>query len=162
MKKKRTKNKSNKKQNKDEGLQGLILAIFVILIISSAVIANHETDCKDDLNCFNRAFLTCSKAKVTGYENNNLFEYKILNQEDTDCIVEINLKEVNQQLDQDTKEKFQGKSMTCSLPIADGFSTDELNLCQGPLKETIYELTIQKMYNLLAQNLGEIISEMRQ
>jgi len=162
MKKKRAKKRTYKKQNKDEGIQGLILAIFTILIISSAVIANFQTDCKDDLNCFDRAFFTCSKAKVTGYENNNLFEYKILNQENNNCIVQINLKEVNQQLDEETKNKFQGKSMICSLPISEGFTTDKLNFCQGPLKETIYELTIQKMYNLLAQNLGEIISEMRQ
>jgi hypothetical protein len=156
MKKKK---RVSKKQNNN--IQELIFATITILIISSAIISNYQTNCEDDLNCFNRAFLTCSNAKVTGYENNNLFEYKIINKKEDNCIVEINLKEVNPQLDEATKEKFQEKSMTCVLPISDGFSTDKLNFCQGPLKETIYELTIQKMYNLLAQNLGEIISEMR-
>lgn len=155
---KRKKRVSKKKDNK---IQDIILATITILIISSAIISNYETNCEDNLDCFNRAFLTCSNAKVTGYENNNLFEYKIINKEEDNCIVEINLREVNPQLDEITKEKFQKKSMTCSLPISAGFSTDKLDLCQGPLKEIIYELTIQKMYNLLAQNLGEIISEMR-
>ncbi|MBT3416850.1 hypothetical protein HON86_03080 [Candidatus Woesearchaeota archaeon] len=159
MKKKSLKKKQTlRKENK---IQGLILAIFTILLITSAIVSNYQTDCKEDINCFNRAFSTCSPAKVVGYENNNLFEYEILERNEESCIVQIELKEVNPQLDEETKEKFQDKSMVCALPISEGFSTSELNFCQGTLKETIYELTIQKMYNLLAQNLGEIISEMR-
>ena len=76
MKKKSLKKKQTlKKENK---IQSLIFAIFTILLITSAIISNYQTDCGDDINCFNRAFSTCSSAKVSGYENDNLFEYKII------------------------------------------------------------------------------------
>lgn len=160
--KKRVKKHTSKKNQKDTSVQTILLGLFVILIILTAVVTNYETNCGDSEECFDRAFFTCTKAKVIGEQDGNIFEYKILEKQDENCLVSIELTEVNPELDSLTKQRFQDKSMHCLLPIEEGFTTDELNLCEGPLKESIYEVTIQKMYNLLAQNLGEIISQMRQ
>lgn len=140
----------------------VIVYALVVLVIITALLNNYQRNCKENLNCFNEAFSECQKAKVTAYQNDNTFEYKIINKEKSNCIVEVTLTEVNPEIDPTIQSMFKDKSMTCTLPIKDGFTTDKLNLCQGPLKETIYELTIQKMYNLLAQNLGDIISQMKE
>jgi len=145
----------------EKGVQGILIALFVILIISTAIITNYETNCNDNEDCFNRAFYSCTKAKVIGEQSGNIFEYRILEKKEENCLVSVELIEVNPDLDDLTKQRFQDRSMECLLPINEGFTTDNLNLCEGPLKESIYEVTIQKMYNLLAQNLGEIISQMR-
>ena len=38
---------------------------------------------------------------------------------------------------------------------------DILGYCSGPLKESMYEIMIQKLYNVVAQNMGGIISEIQ-
>lgn len=154
--------KTDSEKDQEKGIQGILVALFVILIISTALITNYETNCGDNEDCFNRAFYSCTKAKVIGEQSGNIFEYKILEKKEENCLVSVELIEVNPDLDDLTKQRFQDSSMECLLPINEGFTTDDLNLCEGPLKESIYEVTIQKMYNLLAQNLGEIISQMRQ
>jgi hypothetical protein len=151
---------SKKRQNKE--IQTILIGLFVILIIATAVITNYETNCGDNEECFDRAFFTCTKATVIGNQDNNIFQYTILEKKDENCLVNIELIKVNPELDDFTKQRFESRSMNCLLPMEEGFTTDNLNLCEGPLKEAIYEVTIQKMYNLLAQNLGEIISQMRQ
>ena len=146
---------------KKNRLYNIIFPILVILIIATGVVSNYEKNCYYSENCFHQAFYECSKAKVIGYQNDNTFEYRVLKQQGDNCVVNIKLIEVNPEVDQATKERFQDKEMVCTLPITEGFTTNKLNYCQGPLKEAIYETTIQKMYNLLAQSLGEIISEMK-
>ncbi|MCD4760083.1 hypothetical protein K8R33_04300 [archaeon] len=148
------------KQDTKKQVNNIIFSILVILVLTTGIISNYETNCYYDEECFNQAFFECTKAKVIAYENDNVFEYKILNKEGDSCKVQIKIIEVNPEADFITKQGFQDKNMTCTLPIQDGFTTSKLNYCKGPLKEAIYELTIQKMYNLLARNLGEIISEM--
>jgi len=63
---------------KDNGPQGILIGLFVILIIATAIVSNYETDCSDNEACFDRAFYTCTKAKVIGEQNENIFEYRIL------------------------------------------------------------------------------------
>nr|MBA4404693.1 hypothetical protein [Nanoarchaeum sp.] len=149
------------KRAEEEFSPNILAYGLAVLIIITALIINYEKDCKEDLTCFNQAFSSCERAKVIAYENDNTFEYKIIEKEKSDCKVEVTLTEVNPEIEPSIQEMFKDKSMTCTLPIEQEFTLDQLNLCQGPLKETIYELTIQKMYNLLAQNLGDIISQMK-
>ena len=55
--------------------------------------------------------------------------------------------------------------MECNVPfeITEITNTNDIiDYCSGPLKESIYELIIKKMYGVIAQNLGSIISEVEQ
>ncbi len=149
------------KKKKRTHVPDSIFIILTLLIIATAVVSNYEKDCGENEECFYQAFHDCTKAKVIAYQNDNTFEYRIIEQQGDSCLVDIKILEVNPDVTEATKEKFQDKEMSCLLPIEEGFTTDQLNYCEGPLKEAIYELTIQKMYNLLAQNLGDIISQMK-
>ena len=60
---------------------------------------------------------------------------------------------------------FEGKSMECKIPIDKikeihiNKMENVINYCTGPLKESIYELIIKKLYGLVVQNIGEILKE---
>ncbi|MFQ5531454.1 MAG: hypothetical protein ACE5ES_02455, partial [Candidatus Nanoarchaeia archaeon] len=56
---------------------------------------------------------------------------------------------------------LEGLKMTCSLPIGDISSPeDNLKNCQGPLKEELQNLIIQKMHAYILDNLGDIGEEL--
>ncbi len=143
-------------------ISSIVFASLSILLILTALLLNYEKNCGEDMSCFNQAFSSCTKARVIAYENENKFEYRILENKDNFCTVYIKILEVNPEATEKTKQQFKDKDMVCKFPEGQEFTTDKLNLCTGQLKETIYELTIQKMYNLLAQSLGEIISQMKE
>jgi len=52
---------------------------------------------------------------------------------------------------------LEGKGMTCYLPIGTIVKPEsDLNLCTGPLKEEMQGLIIQKVYQYIVQNVGNI------
>jgi len=80
---------------KKNTLYNVIFPILVILIIATGVVSNYEKNCYYSEDCFDQAFYECSKAKVTGYQNDNTFEYRVLKQKENSCIVNIKLIKVN-------------------------------------------------------------------
>jgi len=134
----------------------LIIALFAIAIFYYS----YEFDCEESKACYDRHMETCKKTKLTTYEEGSTFIYKIQGSQDDYCKVEIILVTMAEEADQDTKTLFEGKSMECLIPKGTTFNDETLPYCTGPLKEAIYELTIQKMYNILAQSLGDIIQDL--
>ena len=60
---------------------------------------------------------------------------------------------------------LEGKSMTCTIPKSEMKKQDVLNMenimpyCTGPLKESLYQLIVKRMYELIIVNLKEISTE---
>ncbi len=133
----------------------LVLFLFIVFYLF------RVTDCEYDSNCFNEKFSNCERAKYLTEDEGNIFEYKIKYEKGLDCVVVVSVLEVNPESDEETKELFTGKSMTCTVPKNQKFTVDALSYCTGPLKESMYELIIQKMYNVLAQSLGDVIHELQ-
>lgn len=139
--------------------------LFLVIFISVILLLFYERDCKDSEACFNDAFKTCDKSKVIVEEEKNIFEYKIIGSKENSCIVKITILEVDPNSRREVIENFEGKHMTCTISkniegnLLDKNAENLLNQCTGPLKEAVYELIIEKIYNLLAENLGEIISK---
>jgi len=123
---------------------------------------NYEKDCRTDMSCFNDAMELCVPANVISEEEGNIFEYKIRGKEERSCLTTITINQVNSASGQEVIDLFEGKSMTCLVPKGTrvGETNDVLDYCSGPLKESMYELIIQKMYTVVIQNLGETISEL--
>ena len=141
----------------------IFIPLFLIFIFGILVVyMSYEKDCEYDSICFEKAFEFCDKAKYLNEEEGNLFQYNIVGKKGSDCEVEVTILEVSSEADQDTKDLFSGKSMTCYIPENQAFTVDTLTLCTGPLKESMYELIIQKMYSILAQNLGDLIFQLQE
>ena len=123
---------------------------------------NYEKDCQEDMDCFNKAMELCIPANVISEEEGSIFEYKIKGKEESSCLTTITINQVNSASGQEVIDLFEGKSMSCLIPreTTIGETNDVLDYCSGPLKESMYELIIQKMYTIVIQNLGETISEL--
>tara|TARA_Y100000310_G_scaffold345483_1_gene465510 strand:+ start:862 stop:1305 length:444 start_codon:yes stop_codon:yes gene_type:complete len=136
--------------------------IFIILFVFVVLYISYEKDCAYDQSCFDLAFESCDRATYFSDEGGSLFQYTIKGSARSGCEVEVSVIQVSQEADQDTKDLFPGKSMTCYIPENQEFTVDTLTLCTGPLKEAMYELIIQKMYSILAQNLGDLIYQLQE
>jgi hypothetical protein len=141
----------------------LIKIIPILMIISFViVIANYsyEFDCKENKACYDRHLESCKKTKLTINDEGSTFSYQILREQDGRCLTKVTLLDMPQEADETSKQLFEGKSMICSLEKGSTFNAEILSSCSGPLKESIYELTIQKMYDILARSLGDILEEL--
>ena len=139
-----------------------LLGLFVILLVSLIFFMNYEKNCYDDMACLNNAISSCNSAKAVSEENNSTFKYRVLGKSNDLCRVEITLIKVSHSAEQEMKDMFEGKNMICEIPKETTLvgTTDVLDHCSGPLKESMYELIIQRMYNVVIKNLGETISEL--
>jgi hypothetical protein len=150
------------KKKKRFNLSYLYPLFFLILFVILAFLLFYEKDCKSSKECFDNSFKNCDKAKVTLEEEKNIFEYRIIGSKSDNCIVKATILQVDPNARKEVIDKFEGKSMTCTLPKSQTFETGNLlQYCTGPLKEAIYELIIQKLYNILAENLGDIIASLQ-
>ena len=140
-----------------------VFFIIILLFLVSIIYFNYEKNCKTDAACFDKEAQKCSRAKYLTEEDNNVLEYKILGKEDVGCKVQVTIVQVDPEASFDTISRFEGKSMTCTIQGVSSTtqSKDILNYCSGPLKEAMYELIIQKLYSYVAQNIGDIISQLK-
>ncbi|MBT3691051.1 hypothetical protein HOG16_02295 [Candidatus Woesearchaeota archaeon] len=138
----------------------VLIPIIVILIFAIGILYySYEFDCEEDKSCYNRHLENCKKTKLTVMDEGSTFIYQITGKENNQCRTRVTLVDMPIETDPDTAKLFEGKSMDCKLEKGSTFTTEILPHCTGPLKEAIYELTIQKMYNILAQSLSDILAE---
>lgn len=150
------------KEKKRFKLSYLFPFFFLILFVIVAVLLFYEKDCGFSKECFENSFQKCEKAKVLLEEDKNIFEYKITGSKSNSCVVSVTITKLDPAASKEAVNLFQGKSMVCNIPRSQTFETENiLQYCSGPLKEAIYELIIQKLYGILAENLGDIISQVQ-
>jgi len=135
--------------------------IFIFIFGLSIFYISYEKDCGYDSVCFQESFKLCDKSSYKLNEQGVLFEYRILGRSQDSCKVEVSVIDIIDSADPESDELFIGKEMICNIPENQIFTIDTLSLCTGPLKEAMYELIIQKVYSILAQNLGELIYELK-
>ena len=146
--------------------RGLIFIIIGILIILSPLYFIFKPKICETAGCFEQAASECKKAKILVDEaGKSVSEYAIRGKEGDDCILEIKLKELSKDFSSSTKEKFEGKSMTCKIPLNE-FSRmkfekmgGNLDYCNGPLKEAMYDAVVKKLYNLVVKDMATVLDE---
>lgn len=118
----------------------------------------------DDEACFDKAARQCRPATFLKSNNGNIFKYEIIYSVSENCKLDISVIEIGSNTPRDLARLFEGKGMTCSIPKA-AFTSEFLKLnsaldyCHGPLKEAMYELMIQRLYNLAAKQMGDVVFE---
>jgi hypothetical protein len=138
------------------------LIFFVGLFFYSLL---FPVDCKENSSCFNQKSADCQRSKFTLYNEDNKFQYSIVGNDKENCVIDIKLEKTSLSSSQEIKDNFEGKSMRCSIPTAQlkissiQETSNILSYCTGPLKEATLELMIKKLYGVIAQNLGSIISQ---
>lgn len=146
---------------------GLLLIIILIFIIANLFFWGTFKKTCDNENCFSDHLSTCSPIEYISLVNGNTYEYIVYRSLGENCKLTVQLEKTSEGTDFDSKEKLEGKSMSCLIPKEELYNLDlnELNnllkFCTGPLKEGIYEIIIKNMYNIILSNLGEVLSEVQ-
>ena len=146
--------------------RGLIFILIGILIILSPLYFIFKPKTCETAGCFEQAASECKKAKILVDEaGKSISEYAIKGKEDDNCVLEIKVKDIPSGFSQSTQEKFEGKSMTCKIPLNE-FSRmkfekmgGNLDYCSGPLKEAMYDTVVKKLYNLVVKDMATVLDE---
>lgn len=157
-----------KKTKKRIEFLNLVFIIIIVILISYGLYhyGFFKKSCKDAI-CFDEAFKKCRPARYTKIVNNNYYDYVINGKRGDNCLMKVTLKKMGSGTSLELIELFEGKSMDCKIPLTrlpvTSLETEHLlGYCHGLLKEAIYEQVIQKLYGLIVQNLGDIISDIRE
>jgi len=150
---------------KNDKIIALIISLIFILVIS--VLIYLPKDCGENKECFIEKAQTCSKAKLISNIEGNLYEYEIKSQKRDDCIFSIKLKRMKENTDYKMVHLLEGKEMLCKVPL-EKFKEDPLkdmrdymDYCSGPLKESLLQLTVERLYSIVVSNIGNINDELQ-
>jgi len=144
----------------------LVTLIVLILILFGFWLFNRPKNCSSDETCFNSNFIKCNKAYVVlSDKENNKFNFEIKGHTGNNCIVEAELVSMAESKPLDIRNSLEGKSMTCSIPKDNPSSINNIenlnDYCTGQLKEASLQITIEKMYSIIVQNIGPLATEFR-
>lgn len=143
----------------------VFVAVILTIIIIALFLITLPKNCKSNEECFNNAAAKCSKAKVSTYKNDNLYKYEVLGKKENNCLVNINLEKVSESKTVELRQALEGKRMVCVIPkeTLQSKSLKEIEslteFCTGPLKETLLQISLDKMYEIIVKNIGPIALE---
>jgi len=143
----------------------VLLIIFGSIFVTAYYSGITRRYCSKDTACFLEKAKSCKPAEVYTTQNNNVYQYRIYPTPTKTCIMKIELKKVQEGSLPEHQTLLEGKSMKCKIPKKEIKTLNLNNLnniipyCSGPLKESMYELIIKRMYELIITNLGEITAE---
>ena len=137
-------------------------AIILTALFVAYQLGAFKKNCADD-QCFLDALKECKYAKEISIRNLNYYRYTINGKDNGNCKVEVTLVKMALGTAPEKISKFEGKGMKCELPRTEinqmqALNFDSmLNYCTGPLKESMNELMIEKLYTVIIKNMGAII-----
>lgn len=146
----------------------IIILIIIFLIAYILFFSNLiKKKCGEDQNCFNIMTQKCKASTFYTVKDGNYYKYIIKGSKNNACLINVKLEKMAIGSPVDLINSFEGKDMNCYIPKDRLTNLSLLNMenflnhCSGPLKESIYELMIKKMYGLIIQNMGDIITEIQ-
>jgi hypothetical protein len=130
----------------------VIVVVFVLLYIGWFLFIGYVV-C-ENRECFDSNLKECIRTKYVG-GSSMIYEYLITGKENDLCNVKVTL--LQGELNNQNSIRLEGKEMVCSLPFGVVMNPEsDMGNCQGPLKEGLQDLIIQKLHSYLVQNLGRI------
>lgn len=146
---------------------GFATLVLIISFILSWQLGLFRKNCDDNRECFNEALAICKQAKFYQLKDYNYYSYKIEGTKKGKCSIYIKIEKMAEGASIGNIEKFEGKGMSCQLPLEMLNATTIENVngllfyCSGPLKEAVYEVIIEKLYGIVLNNIGDVVVEMR-
>ena len=144
--------------------QKIFALALVISLLAYAIFFGNilKRECGNDVNCFDELAKKCTGARLEALKDANIYEYTIKGQMGNDCGVNIKLKSMALGTPVDIVNKLEGKDAECKVPLAllkeNRINEIEnlLSYCSGTLKESVYEVIMDDMYELIIKNMGNI------
>jgi len=137
----------------------IIIPLLVIILIASYFVFFYTKNCKTE-TCFNTALSKCNKAKYINDAKDAAWLYKIKGKKGDECKIYVKLLQLKE--GSSDIAGLEGKSMECSLPLgAIKAPQENLARCHGLLKEEMQTVIIKRLHSYIAENLGQIGSELQ-
>lgn len=138
---------------------GFVLIALILLYIYL------PKNCEYDKKCLNQAFANCERAKAFEVINSNTYLYEIKGSYKDYCRLNVKVMEISS-YQQDIKTALENKGMLCRIPKSNTNVSIEnvnnlLDYCTGPLKESMLELMIKRLYEVIISNIGQISLDMQ-
>ena len=143
------------------------LVILIALLVIGLVIAAgafylffYYRSCADE-GCFLFELRDCQRAKYISETGGNAWQYFVEGSSRGACKVTVK----NIAVADASFSSIVGKKMTCRVPKEQAGTFIELQqrleFCSGPLKESLQEIVIDKLYTYIIQHIGEITEDVR-
>ncbi len=108
----------------------------------------------DSNECFYNSLNECRRSEFKHDFNGGYREYKVLGGDENSCDVEV---EFFYRLNEKNADLFNGKKMVCEVKKGSGyFPESDLTSCHGILKETLQEVMIDRMKNVVYENVDDL------
>jgi len=133
-----------------------IFLVFLFLIILFYYIFFYPKECFT-LDCYKESLIKCNRVSFIRDSPDAVWRYNVKSgsSSDNSCKVEVTLSILKR--GSNDIEGIQGKSMLCdAMKNSQGLPEENLDLCNGRLKEEIQEIIIERMHNYLLKNLNQI------
>ena len=146
--------------NKKRVIWSVIVVLIVLVVLLFLI--NYPKNCKSSDDCFSLRAKNCKLTKAELDKDGNTFSYEILGKTGSDCLVKVGMLKVAENQPADLKKALEGKDMECRIPQ---FLLQQRNIkvinnlndyCTGQLKETILSITVEKLYEIVVKNIGNI------
>ena len=139
--------------------RGVLAGLLVVILALAIYFTTRPVECLN-FECFQDKMIACSPAVYINEENDALWKYEVKGMEKGMCKVEVTLlsaKEGSLKLRQ-----YEGNSMNCLHDKGIAlYPEKDLEACTGELKENLQSLIINKLYEYIIDNLGEINEELK-
>jgi len=137
----------------------LISVTIVILFFVALYHSLKEEKCLN-IECFKENMLICKPAHYINEDPQASWEYNIIEEKNNKCNIKVTL--INAKEGELGLKNYNGKSMICSYGYGIfAYPEKNLGLCHGELKEGMQTILIDKLYNQIIKNLGEIREEFK-
>ena len=148
--------KKDKKYNRSlEIMKFLVITLVSLIIIWTVYVVFLQSENCQNQECFSRDLILCKKASWLNDGKEATWKYLIKEKKDNLCEVEVTF--LLAKTGEVSMTKLEGQSMICSLPLGILTSPEEnLESCEGKLKESFQDLIIKRMHSYILKNLGEI------
>ena len=138
----------------------VFLALALVFVVLAVKMTFFYTETCGDLACFQAAMKECDKARYTNDFEEATWDYKILGDEEGNCLVNVELLQVK--AGQLNLEGLQNYEMICSYPEGFvGYPEKDLDKCHGRLKEEMQGIIIENLHRYMIENLEEIGKKMK-
>ncbi|MBU0929475.1 MAG: hypothetical protein KJ623_00180 [Nanoarchaeota archaeon] len=155
-----------KDSKKRELYRYLAITFGAILVILILLYLYLPKDCKYEKKCLEDSFKNCAKANSFQIVKGNTYFYEVMGSWKDYCRVNIKVMEIAGS-DNYTKSLLENKGMLCRIPkeqlnnVSITNVDNLLDYCTGPLKESMLELIIKRLYEVVIANIGKISVDMQ-
>lgn len=130
----------------------IIGTAIIILIVAGIYFSSAEKEC-NNYNCFKDSLKKCERSTFINEKSEATFLYRVTGSSQGKCEVLVKFLQANK--GEPEIKTLVGREMTCTVRKGyDQYPEKNLANCTGLLKEGLQDITINKLYNYLLQNLN--------